>query len=165
MEITEFNPWWETGIIDKEISSLKRRVLFKELKKNLQKRQMDVIIGLRRVGKTVLMHHLIEHLLTAGVKPEEILYFSFDMEKRELGRIIKEYEEKVLKERLKNRRAYLFFDEIQKLEDWENKVKVLYDLNPKTKIILSGSSSLNIMKQGRESLAGRARFHHLSPLS
>ncbi|RLJ02247.1 MAG: hypothetical protein DRP11_03225 [Candidatus Aenigmatarchaeota archaeon] len=165
MEITEFNPWWETGAIDKEISSLKRRELFKELKKNLQKRQMDVIIGLRRVGKTVMMHHLIEHLLTSGVKPEEILYFSFDVEKREIDRIIKEYEEKVLKERIRNKRVYLFFDEVQKLEDWENKVKVLYDLNPKAKIILSGSSSLNLMKQGRESLAGRARFHHLNPLS
>ncbi len=33
----------------------------------------------------------------------------------------------------------------EKLEDWENKVKVLYDLNPGVKLILSGSASLNLI--------------------
>jgi len=55
-----------------------------------------------------------------------------------------------------------FFEEIHKLADWENKIKVLYDLNPNVKMVLSGSASL--MKRSRESLAGRAVFHILSPL-
>ena len=38
-------------------------------------------------------------------------------------------------------------------------------MNPGVKLILSGSASLNLMKRSRESLAGRARFHYLSPLS
>ena len=130
MDIIEFNPWWETGSIDREIKSFKRRFLFTALKNYLHKKQIDIIIGLRRVGKTVLMHHLIDYLLTSGVNPKEIFYFSFDIEKENLDRIIKEYEEKILRERIKNKRVYLFFDEIHKLKDWENKIKVLYDLNP-----------------------------------
>ncbi len=165
MDITEFNPWWETGSIDREVKSFKRRFLFTALKDSLYKKQIDIIIGLRRVGKTVLMHHLIDYLLTSGVNPKEIFYFSFDIEKEDLDRIIKEYEEKILRERIKNKRVYLFFDEIHKLKDWENKIKVLYDLNPRIKIVLSGSSSLNLIRQSKESLAGRAKFHYLSLLT
>jgi len=75
-----------------------------------------------------------------------------------LDRIIKDYEEKILRERIKNKRVYLFFDEIHKLKDWENKIKVLYDLNPRIKIVLSGSSSLNLMKQSKESLQEEQNF-------
>ncbi len=164
MDIVNFNPWWETGGIDKEISSFKRRYLFEKLRENLNKRYIDVIVGLRRVGKTVLMHHLIDHLLE-HVNPKEIFYFSFDLEREDLDKIIKEYEEKILKDRIRDKKVYLFFDEIHKLKDWANKIKVLYDLNPGVKIVLSGSASLNLMRQSSESLTGRAKFHHMPPLT
>lgn len=165
MEIIDFNPWWETGAIDKETSSMKRRDLFSKLKESLEERFIEIIIGLRRVGKTVLMHQLIGYLRNEGIDARKIFYYSFDIERKDLNKVIKEYEEKILRSRIKEKRVFLFFDEIHKLEDWENKVKVLYDLNPGVKLILSGSASLNLMKRSRESLAGRARFHYLSPLS
>ncbi len=165
MDAIDFNPWWETGAIDSETSSMKRRDMFPKLKASLEDRFVEIIIGLRRVGKTVLMHQLIGYLLNNGVDAKRIFYYSFDIERKDLDRIIKEYEEKILQDRTKEKSVFLFFDEIHKLEDWENKVKVLYDLNPGVKLILSGSASLNLMKKSRESLAGRARFHYLSPLS
>jgi len=165
MDIYEFNPWWETGSISREIASFRRRTIFKDIKDSLGKRRIDVIVGLRRVGKTVLMHQLIGYLLENGVEPRRILYFSFDLERKDLKGIISEYEEKVLKGRLRDERAYLFLDEVHKLEDWENKVKTLYDLYPEVKIVLSGSASLNLLRSSRESLAGRAKFHYMPPLS
>lgn len=165
MNIVDFNPWWETGSIDRDVSKLKKRYLFDTLKKHSKRRQIDAIIGLRRVGKTTLMYHLIEYLLEEGVEPKNIFYFSFDVEKKDVERVIGEYEEKILKDKIKNKRVFLFFDEIQKLEDWENKIKVIYDLNLKAKIFLSGSASLNLMKRSMESLAGRVKFHYLSPLT
>ncbi len=162
--IFEFNPWWESGGINREFERLQRRMLFSVLKSSLQRRPIDVIVGLRRVGKTVLMYHLIDHLLKNGVDSKRILYFSFDVERQDIGRIIREYEERVLKARVNEKRCFLFFDEIHKLADWENKIKVLYDLNPNVKMVLSGSASLNLMKGSRESLAGRVVFHTLSPL-
>ena len=163
MSIIDFNPWWETGSID--LKFRKKRFLFKELKESLSKRRIDVIVGLRRVGKTVLIHQLIEHLLGLGVEPKEILYFSFDIEKEDLPRIIKWYEERVLKDRIRDRHVYIFLDEVHKLKGWEDQIKVLYDLNPKAKFVLSGSASLNLIKRAGESLAGRAKFHHLPPLT
>ena len=50
MDIVDFNPWWETGGVDRFFSGLKRRYLFNVLKRYLDKRHIDVVIGLRRVG-------------------------------------------------------------------------------------------------------------------
>jgi hypothetical protein len=111
------------------------------------------------------MYQLIDNLLNIGVDPKNILYFSFDIEKENLKKIIDQYEEKIIRKRLKECKTYLFLDEIHKLEDWANKIKVLYDVNPKVKIVVSGSASLNLMRESKESLAGRAKFFHLKPLT
>ncbi|NOZ58378.1 MAG: ATP-binding protein [Euryarchaeota archaeon] len=165
MDIFDFNPWWETGGVGKEFARDVKRDLFFNLRRSLGGRTIDAIIGLRRVGKTTIMYQLIEHLLNSGVEPRSILYFSFDLEREDLRRVIRTYEEKVLGRKVGAARTYLFFDEIHKLSDWANKIKVLYDLNPKVKIVISGSASLNLMRDSRESLAGRARFFLLRPLS
>lgn len=106
--IFEFNPWWESGGIQGEFERFHRRMLFRVLTPNLQKRPIDVIVGLRRVGKTVLMYHLIDHLLKNGVNARRILYFSFDVERQDIGRIIREYEERALKARVNEKRCFLF---------------------------------------------------------
>jgi predicted AAA+ superfamily ATPase len=59
---------------------------------------------------------------------------------------------------------YLFFDEIQKVGGWQEKVKRLYD-SGRHKIFLSGSESLFIKGKARESLAGRIYEFQLKPLS
>jgi hypothetical protein len=165
MDVFEFNHWWETGSVEEEFKKKVKRDLFPILKGNLGERTIDAIVGLRRVGKTTLIYQLIDHLLNTGVESKKILYFSFDIEKKSLKGVIDIYEEKVLNKRLRECEAYLFLDEVHKLEDWANKIKVLYDLYPKVKVVISGSASLNLMKDSRESLAGRARFFYLNPLS
>ncbi len=163
--LIEFNPWWEVGEVPKEYLPEKKRFLFKELRESLSKRYISAIIGLRRTGKTTLMYQLIDYLIKTGVDPRYILYFSFDERMMDLRNVIHEYEVKIIKDTIRSKKAFLFFDEIQKLEDWPNKIKILYDLYPKAKIFISGSASLTILGKGRESLAGRAKFFYLGPLS
>jgi len=59
---------------------------------------------------------------------------------------------------------YLFFDEIQKQDGWENTVKTYYDLYPGIRFFLSGSASAGLRKRSTESLAGRILDFTLSPL-
>ena len=160
----EFNPWWEYEDVPKDMVPLTKRDMFDELVSRLSLRRIDIIVGLRRVGKTTLMYQLIHHLIESGISPLNILYFSFDLENLDMKEVLKEYEEKVLKNKIRESPVYLFFDEIHKLQGWENEIKVLYDLYPKIKIFLSGSASLNIMRGSSESLAGRAQYHYLPPL-
>ncbi|GFP35872.1 uncharacterized protein HKBW3S43_01659 [Candidatus Hakubella thermalkaliphila] len=126
----------------------------------------NIFSGLRRVGKTTLMFQIIDELLNnKKVDPYYILYFSFDEAKSEGKDILSQYEKEILKDSIsKKERAYLFFDEIQKLEGWPEKIKVVYDLYPNVKIFLSGSAAIDIKKGTRESLAGRFFEFHIEPL-
>jgi hypothetical protein len=161
----EMNPWWETEQVPRELIPPHKRELFGELARSINRRFIDLIVGLRRTGKTTLIFQLIDHLLKKGVNPKALLYFSFDERSMDLKEIIREYEEKILRARLREKPAYIFLDEIHKLTSWSEKLKLLYDLNPKTKFLASGSASLNLMRGARESLAGRCVFHRLEPLT
>lgn len=70
----------------------------------------------------------------------------------------------MLKRDISRERVFIFLDEIQKLKDWHSKVKILYDLNPKMKIFLSGSAQITMWKGTRESLAGRFFDFKIKPL-
>ncbi len=99
-----------------------------------------------------------------GIKRKNILYFSFDEKIASLEELFKNYSELVLgKDILKEKRIYVFLDEIQKLENWQNQLKIFYDLYPNVKFIISGSASLVISKGAKESLAGRI-YEFILPL-
>jgi len=60
------NCWWQSGNIDSEFGNLKRRLyfdLFFKLVEEVDIKRAVVLMGPRRVGKTVMMHHAIDALL------------------------------------------------------------------------------------------------------
>lgn len=163
MDFYHFNPWWRDGKVPSGFLG-RRRKIFNEIIKYLDKRQISLFTGLRRVGKTTLMYQIIDEILKQGENPYNILYFSFDEMKYDFENLVKEYEIEVLREDISKRKVFIFLDEIQKLKDWVSKVKLLYDLNPKTKIFLSGSAQITMWREARESLAGRVFDFLIKPL-
>lgn len=165
MDLLKFNPWWREGRVTSALMG-KRRRLLDDLLEDMDVRQMLILSGLRRAGKTTLMFQIIDELITARhVNPLDILYFSFDEAEAGIEEILREYETTVLKGLINERpRIYLFLDEIQKLDGWENKVKIVYDLNPNVKLVLSGSVAVTLLKGTRESLAGRFFDFRAEPL-
>lgn len=156
INLNYFNPWWRTGRVDEKLIGRKRQI-FEEVLKYIDLRQILMFTGLRRVGKTTLMFQIIDWLIKEkNVDPTKILYYSFDETVNSVEEIISTYEKEVLKENIsQQKKIYLFFDEIQKLEDWSSKIKVFYDIYTNIKIFISGSASLNLVKNTRESLVGR----------
>jgi hypothetical protein len=149
------NEWWETKAISEQKAKPYKRKIFKKIKDTFLKyKQILILTGLRRVGKTTIIYQLIDELLKQGTNPHHILYFSFDKAIKEPIEIFEAYE-KVTKINWKKENIYVFFDEIQKLEGWSSKIKLLYDSLPNIKWCLSGSSSLTIEKKAIEDLAGR----------
>lgn len=163
MELQNFNPWWKDGKVSPEFLGRKRKI-FSEIVKNIDRRQIILFTGLRRVGKTTLMYQIIDELLRKGVNPYNILYFSFDEMRCDLEDLIKQYETDVLREDISTKKVFIFLDEIQKLEGWPSKVKLLYDANPKLKIFLTGSAQITMWMRTRESLAGRFFDFVIRPL-
>ncbi|MEF8874474.1 MAG: ATP-binding protein [Candidatus Thermoplasmatota archaeon] len=164
-DLIEFNPWWSSGHVPERLLEDKMRDLFQKIQDLLSNKQIVSIVGLRRTGKTTLMYQLIDHLLENGVPEERIMYFSFDKKVSSIEQIINTYKQEIIMEDEISEKSYLFLDEIQKLDDWENKIKLLYDKNLPIKLLLSGSSSLTLKKDSKETLAGRNYVSKLPPLT
>ncbi len=160
--LIEFNPWWKNEFF----LEFKFREIYSEINKFKELPQMIALVGLRRIGKTTLLKKIIFDGINSGVNPKNFFYFSFD-EFRDVNLLdlLNNYfnltNVDVSKEKI-----FLFFDEIQKLNNWENKIKTIYDLyKGKAKIFLSGSESLFIKTKVRESLAGRIFYFKIKQLS
>lgn len=158
INLTLFNRHWEKDFV---YNIPKKRDLFHDILKFLPKKYIISIVGLRRTGKTTIMKQLIDYLVIQKIPRQNILFYSFD-DPQELGDVINEYIRLSAKEIGKDK-IYLFIDEIQKLKDWQDKIKIYYDNYPNLKFIISGSSSLFLKKS--ESLAGRIKEFELEPLS
>ena len=79
--LQRFNLQWSTGKISEDLAKPFRRSVYFDALDKLERRQVVVITGLRRVGKSTTMFQLIQELLSKGVAPRNILYFSFDDKK------------------------------------------------------------------------------------
>lgn len=160
--LLDFNPWWK----EKFEVEFKEREIYRQIQKFMGLPQIIAFTGLRRVGKTTLMLKIVDDNIKKGFDPRNILYFSFD----EFGQapirdIMKEYES-MLEKDFRRGGYLLFFDEIQKVHNWENQLKRVYDVfGKKTKIIISGSESLFVKKGSKETLAGRIFEFKIKPLS
>src|SRR3989344_5095292 len=159
-KLEEFNHWWIKEKVDSELALPFKRDNYKEIEKYIDKKFIVAITGLRRVGKTTTIYQLIKDLIKK-TKTENILFFSFDENNVKISEIIETYKE-IHKKDFREEKVYIFFDEIQKLNNWENEIKKYYDLYPKLKFIISGSESLFIRKKTKETLAGRIFEFNLS---
>lgn len=169
--LNRYNPWWDNKPIPESKTSLFKRGDFYMIKAALERREISSIIGPRRVGKTVLIHQLIQDLLDSKIDSKRILYLSVDEVElnkggAELKHIIEAYFKYIVKKTFDSLEEthYLFLDEIQELPHWEKILKNWYDLGYKIKFIISGSSSIWISKGTEESLLGRIKTSVMMPL-
>lgn len=169
--LNKYNPWWENKEIPPSKMSEFKRGDFHSLKNNLERREIISVIGPRRVGKTILLHQLIQYLIESGVEPKRILYLSVDeVELKKGGAEFKDvfetYSKYVIKTPLDSLKEthYLFLDEIQEIPQWEKILKNWYDFGYKLKFVISGSSSIWISKGTEESLLGRIKTTIMLPL-
>ena len=72
-----YNPWWKTGIVQKEFDKPMKRASFFESKKafdNDEIRRTVLLSGARRTGKTTIMYQTIAELLKNGINPKDIVF-------------------------------------------------------------------------------------------
>ena len=77
--LVNYNRWWQSGIVPKEFIKDFKRCGYYTSKKALNSdlRRIVVMSGARRTGKTTIMYQLIADLLEKGIKPQNILFFTF----------------------------------------------------------------------------------------
>lgn len=163
------NPWWAGDGIGPELDDLTPRAyfdLFYPLVTDLSVRRAVVLMGPRRVGKTVLIHHAIRELLRNGVEAKQIVYVSVDHPLyNDLGleALVDLYREAA--DANPNQVAYVFFDEVQYLKNWEVHLKALVDTERSLRLTVSGSAAAALSLKSQESGAGRFTDFLLPPLT
>lgn len=164
------NPWWTTGQIPADVQQMNRRLYldsFYKLVRNVGVRRGIVLMGPRRVGKTIMIYHTIERLIKDGINPQSIIYLSIDtpiyngMSLEMLLNIAK----KSLAKLPTDEGFYVFYDEVQYLKDWELHLKSLVDTYRSTRFIVSGSAAAALKMKSDESGAGRFHDFALPPLT
>ena len=136
-----------------------KRLYEKTLNEHLdQYRQMVFVAGPRQVGKTTLCRSLVK----------EHEYFNWDNQDHRL--IITQGPNKLAEEigihQLRKEPLVLVLDEIHKYSKWKSFLKGLFDVQgDRLKIIVTGSSRLDVFKKGGDSLMGRYFLYRLHPLS
>jgi hypothetical protein len=115
-----------------------------------------VVLGARQVGKTTLMRRV------AATIPGRVLWVDGDVAEpdhalssrspRRLADLVEGYEA-------------LLVDEAQRIPEIGINLKIIVDTMPGTRLLVSGSSSLDLASKIREPLTGRAWFHELHPVA
>ncbi len=164
------NPWWESGRIPEFYGSMRPRLylkMFLPLVEATDLRRALILMGPRRVGKTVMMFHAIQALIERGVPARNIIYIS--VETPIFNKILLEQlfmlSCQTLGKQPTDEQMYVFYDEIQYLKDWEISLKSLVDTYRNVKFIASGSAAAELKKRSNESGAGRFTDFSLPPLT
>ena len=124
---------------------------------------VKVITGIRRCGKSSLLKLMIEHLKQNGVLPSQILYVNFESFEFVEFNSTKLYN--YVKERIvAGKRMYLFFDEVQRVKNWENAINAFrVDFN--CDIYITGSNAYLLSSEYATYLSGRCVEIKMLPLS
>lgn len=152
---------------DKPYDNLFKRDIVEVLLSRIHLRQIEVIKGLRRAGKTTVCKLLINEIIKTN-NPLSCLYINLDDpyfselygDSKNLFTLL-ETAQKLTGEKIK----YLFLDEIQNIQNWEKFVKAIYDNENIKKIFVTGSNSSLLDKEYATLLSGRYLTATIYPLS
>lgn len=125
-----------------------------KIKKYLKRKEIIAIVGARQCGKTTLMKHIFN-----GLKNAKFITFEDREILEDFNNDVKLFIEKYVRGI-----NFLFIDEFQYAKEGGKQLKFIYDTQD-TKIIISGSSSIDLSVQGLKYLVGRIFIFTLTPLS
>lgn len=164
--LASYNAWWKTGLVNPKFAKTYKRFAYHEAYKRLvnqELRRTVILTGTRRVGKTTIQYQLIETLLKE-IDPRKIVYISLDhpmLKLSSIGDILECYHQNIYADE----DVFYFFDEIQYAKDWDKWLKTIYDTQPDTSVVATGSASPVIVQGATESGAGRWSIIQVPTLS
>ncbi len=133
-----------------------KKIIKEQILKNLVPNKVIVLIGPRRVGKTVLINEVIDTLTVPYLLLSGEDFTTLDLLER---RSVQNYKNILGETRI------LIIDEAQKIPDIGNKLKLMVDHIAGLKILITGSSAFDIGNYVGEPLTGRKKTFNLYALS
>lgn len=143
---------------------LKREIYLRKIRDFYDSDLIKILVGIRRCGKSVILEQIMEELKNKGVEESHIIYVNFEFIEfedltnyKELNKYIKD---KIIDDKL----YYLFFDEIQNVDNFEKVINSLR-ASKKVSIFITGSNSRLLSEELSTLLSGRYVSFKINPLS
>ncbi len=143
---------------------LKRENYLEKIREFYSSDIIKVIIGMRRCGKSVLLKQIIEEIKDSGINNQHIIYINFEdvsyssiQDYKNLNNFIKD---KIVD----NKKYYLFFDEIQFVNEWEKAINS-FKATLNVSIFITGSNSKLLSSELATLLSGRYVSFKINPFS
>lgn len=128
--------------------------------------EVITLTGIRRAGKTTILYQIMDQLEKQQVPTEAMLHMNFEepalaphLKLQLLDEIYQSYRSEIYP----TGKAYLFFDEIQNVPEWERWVRARNE-RENIKIFITGSSANLMSRELATLLTGRHINFHISPL-
>lgn len=160
------NPWQHLGQVPASLAFEKSRPLAKELWRTMvgQPQRYQVVLGPRRVGKTVTLHQTIRRLIDEGIEPRRLwfmrldhpLFMDFGLDR--WVRSIMNRESPTVEAPI-----FLFLDEVNYAPSWDKWLKTFYDERWPVRIVATSSSTAALVGPNMESGIGRWSQQFLTP--
>jgi uncharacterized protein len=166
-QLIEVLEYWNFWIQDRP-TGVYREYYTRELYRQRKLKEVSVVTGVRRAGKSTILLQVLEKLIDDGVPRVNILYVNFEeptfipyLTVEFLLRIHDLYLERFNPQG----RTYVVLDEVQLVPGWERFVRGLYDREKDIKFYITGSSSKLLSRDYGTSLTGRIISSEVFPLS
>ena len=144
---------------------IKRELYMQRIRPFIDSELIKVMTGIRRCGKSVMLELIQEELIDRGVSKEQIISINFEnLRYSHLQNAMALHEEIVTRTQNLNAKAYLFFDEIQEVKDWEKCINSLR-VNLDCDIYITGSNAKLLSGELATYLGGRYIEFEIYPFS
>ena len=125
---------------------------------------IKIIYGMRRSGKSVILTQIIDELKKSGIDSENIIYINFESLKYDFIKNAKDLFNYIESLKINDKKYYVFFDEIQKVADFEKGINSLRITNDYS-LFITGSNSRMTLHELSTDLSGRYVSFRVNPLS
>ena len=144
---------------------VERKMYMDKIESFMDKDLIKIITGVRRSGKSFFLNLIINELIKKGVNKEDILLIDLELpkynhinSKEQLDEIVLEFINK------QENKVYLFFDEIQKIPEWQDAINS-FRVDFECDIYITGSNAFLLSSEYATYLAGRSVEIKVFPLS
>lgn len=144
---------------------LKREMYLSRIRGFYDSDLIKILVGIRRCGKSVILNQIIDEIKEKGTDDEHIIYVNFEFieyeELQDYKKLNKYIKEKIIDEK----KYYVFLDEIQKVNRFEDVVNSLRASINNISIFITGSNSKLLSNELSTVLSGRYVLFNIYPLS
>ena len=126
---------------------------------------IKILVGIRRCGKSVILNQIIDEIKEKNVSDDHIIWINFEYIEYEY---LKDYKElnRYIKEKIIDKdKYYLFLDEIQKVDKFEEVINSIRASVKNVSIFITGSNSKLLSQELSTVLSGRYVLFNIYPLS